>query len=59
MWKERKRLPVTKITKYSRKENFVYARSWDLSDKKYVTLNGMNNTKIIKGCCELVLECLV
>lgn len=46
MWKDRKSLPVTKITNYMRKENFLYASSWDFKDKKYDTLNGMNNIKI-------------
>ena len=49
MLKERKGLPVTKITRYSRKENFVYASSFDFGDKKYDTLNRMNNIKIKKG----------
>jgi len=59
MWKDRKKLPVTKITNYSRKENFLYANSWVLKDKKNDTLNGMNNIKIGKECYELVWECLV
>jgi hypothetical protein len=59
MWKDRKRLPVTKITNYSHRENLVYASSWDFNDKKKDTLNGMNNIKIGKGCCELVWESLV
>jgi hypothetical protein len=59
VWKDRKRLHVTEITNYSRKENFVCANSWDFNDKKNNTLNGINNIKIGKGCCELVWECVV